>query len=57
MSVRLTSEADIIATAADMARRGATHGDIADAIAAHTGLLRSFVVDLLRRKQSAWMAP
>jgi hypothetical protein len=55
--IRLTSEADILATAADMARRGETHGAIAEAIAAHTGLLRSFVIDLLRRKQSLWLAP
>jgi hypothetical protein len=56
MAIRLTTEADILAMAADMARKGETHGDIADALAAHTGLLRSFVVDLLRRKQSLWMA-
>ncbi len=55
--IRLTSETDILAAAADMARRGESHGAIADAIAGQTGLLRSFVVDLLRRKQSLWLAP
>lgn len=46
-----------MAHAAEMARNGVSHGDIADELARRTGLLRSFVVDLLRQYQSLWMAP
>lgn len=47
----------LVKLANDMARNGASPSDIADALAAATGLLRSYIVDLLRRNQSAWMAP
>jgi len=40
-----------------MACRGASHAEIAAALAAATGLLRSYVVDLMRRNQSLWLAP
>jgi hypothetical protein len=38
-----------------MAKRGMNPSDIADELVKATGLLRTYVVDYMRRHQSLWM--